>query len=342
MNKWVRINKMHKVDLMKVKSLGLNATACSGPAYEPVTLATRVRIPAKANENVDVVSGSKTKPVAKGKKEGGFEFEILSHQLEDAANCLPQARLEELKSVLHKVYKKRFKTPAEPKYGSISKAFTEAELQHFLRSVKNEKFLLLFKYQAYLGLRVGEVSKLHISNINFDKRELTLKSEKSNRLDSLIIPLELFKETVEYIAKNDARIRASNGHVFFKDNDNNHNGIWHVEVNYVRKVFRDTLKLSALDEFYAYSEETDPNKKERRLYRLSTHSLRHYAITKFSKSNNGNVVLSARFARHASPSTTMRYIAKDKDELYRNIDFAFDSSRVQQARNLAIACKKTI
>ena len=287
---------------------------------------TRVRIPAKAPENSDVKSGTKIKPVAKPKKESGFEFDQLSHQLEDMANSLSQAKLEELKSTLHKVYKRRFKTSAEPKYGSISKAFTEAELQHFLRCVKNEKFVLLFKYQAYLGLRVGEVSQLHISNINFDKRELTLKSEKSSRLDSLLIPLDLFKETIEYITKNEASIKASNGHIFFKDNDNNHNSLHHVEVNYVRKVFRDTLKLAALDEFYAYSEETDPNKKERRLYRLSTHSLRHYAITKFSKSNNGNIVLSSRFARHASPSTTMRYIAKDNEELYKNIDLAFADS----------------
>ena len=39
---------MQKVDLMESKSSGLRNAACSGPAYEPVTLATRVRIPAKA------------------------------------------------------------------------------------------------------------------------------------------------------------------------------------------------------------------------------------------------------------------------------------------------------
>jgi hypothetical protein len=33
--------------------------------------------------------------------------------------------------------------------------------------------------------------------------------------------------------------------------------------------------------------------------------------------------MASRFARHASSSTTMRYIAKDKDELYKKIDFAF-------------------
>ena len=175
--------------------------------------------------------GYQTRPQAK--KREWVRFSTLSHQLEDTANELSQAKLEELKAVLHRVYKKRFKQPTEPKYGSISKAFTELELQHFLRNVKSEKFRLLFKYQAYLGLRVGEVSKLHVGNINFDKRELTLKSEKSGRLDSLIIPVELFKETVEYIAKNEAAVKALNGCIFYKENDNNHNEIQHVELNYV-------------------------------------------------------------------------------------------------------------
>jgi hypothetical protein len=61
-------------------------------------------------------------------------------------------------------------------------------------------------------------------------------------MDSLLIPMELFKETVEYIARNEASIKAANGYVFFKDNDNNHNNLQHVDVNYVRKVFRETLK----------------------------------------------------------------------------------------------------
>ncbi len=281
--------------------------------------------PAVAPENPDDKSGPKIKPLPKPKKYSGSEFVALSRLIEEAANSLSQAKLEELKAVLHRVYKKRFRTPKEPKYGSISKAFTEAELQRFFRSVKNYKFLLLFKYQAYLGLRVGEVSKLHVGNIDFDKRELTLKSEKSGKMDSLLIPMELFKETVEYIAKNEASIKVSNGYIFYKGNDNNHNNIPHVDVNYVRKVFRDTLKLAALDEFYGYSEETDPNKKERKLYRLSTHSLRHYAITRFSNANNGNVVLTSRYARHASPTTTMRYIAKDNEQLYKEIVSIFIS-----------------
>jgi integrase len=225
--------------------------------------------------------------------------------------------------VVTKAHERRFKRRREPRYGSINKGFTELELQRFLRSIHNDKFHLLFSYQAQLGLRVGEVCKLHVSNIDFDKRELTIKSKKSKRIDALIIPLDLFKETVEYIASNEARIRASNGYVFFKDNDNNRNKTPHLDVNYVRKVFGEILKAANMDQVYAYSEETDQLHKSRPLYRLTTHSLRHYAITHFAKSANGNVVLASRFARHSNSSTTMRYIAKDKDELYKNIDYAF-------------------
>ena len=76
----------------------------------------------------------------------GFVFSEFSSQLEALAESLPQSKLEELKADLHRVYKRRFKVPKEPKYGSINKAFTETELQLFLRAVGSEKFRLLFEY----------------------------------------------------------------------------------------------------------------------------------------------------------------------------------------------------
>ena len=264
----------------------------------------------------------------------GCEFKLFSRQLEKYSMSIPQSQLEELRSILHHVDKKRFKGKRKiPKYGSINKGFTELELQHFLRNVPNEKFRLLFKYQAYLGLRVGEVSRLHISNIDFDKRELTIKSEKSAVSDSLAIPLELFKETIEFINQNISAIQKSKGYIFFKDNDNNHNNLSHVDANYVRKVFRASIKISGSDQIYDYSEETYAHHRARPLHRLTTHSLRHYAITKFAKSTNGNIVLVSRFARHSNPMITMRYIAKDNDQLYKEIDNAFSTNQVKNLRN---------
>ena len=101
---------------------------------------------------------------------------------------------------------------------------------------------------------------------------------------------------------------------------------------------REIIKESRLDTTYGESDESLYHRKERTLHRLTTHSLRHYAITKFAKSTNGNVVLASRFARHANPNTTMRYIAKDSEQLYKEIDFAF-SDKLEPAKELAKSVK---
>jgi integrase len=74
--------------------------------------------------------------------------------------------------------------------------------------------------------------------------------------------------------------------------------------------------------------------RPRALHRLTTHSLRHYAITRFTKATNGNVVLASRFARHSNPSITMRYISKDKKELYENIEDAFNEGLLNRIERL--------
>ncbi len=239
-----------------------------------------------------------------------------------------------LKSRIHKVYVKRFKQKSgEPKYGSVNKGFTELELQHFLRNVPNDKFRLLFKYQAYLGLRIGEVTKLHISNIDFEKRELTINSEKRRKTDSMLIPSELFKETLSFIGQHETEIKQAKGSLLFKDHGS-HNKEPFIDSNYTRKIFRQAIQKSNLESVYGYSDETRRKERPRALHRLTTHCLRHYAITRFSKATNGNVVLVSRFARHSNPSITMRYISKDKTELYENIEFAFDARKAAELSRL--------
>ena len=287
----------------------------------------RVRISAAPSKSSVEGFGFKTGGKISSRKAenagSGFVFKDFLCSVQEASRTASKWQLEAARSVMVKAYSQRFKRRKEPRYGSINKGFTEPELQRFFRSIASEKFALLFRYQAHMGLRVGEVCQLHISNIDFDKRELTIKSEKSGHMDSIIIPLDLFKETVEFMNKHQAEIKAAEGYIFYKENDNGHTGLPYINLNYVRNVFREVVQQAGLDQTYATSEEAYSTHRPRPLHRLTTHSLRHYAITRFAKSTNGNIVLASRFARHASPSTTMRYIAKDKDELYRNIDFAF-------------------
>ncbi len=52
---------------------------------------------------------------------------------------------------------------------------------------------------------------MHLGNIDFDKRELIIQSEKSHRMDSLIIPLDLFTGIVEFINCHAKEIEAAQG-----------------------------------------------------------------------------------------------------------------------------------
>ncbi len=281
----------------------------------------------RAQGKISTTNGGSKREIKSPKKveNWGSKNKAILDEVVGFANRASKHQIEEIRLKLNEIHAKRFRRRKEPRYGTLNKGFTDIELKHFLNSVPSAKFRLLFKYQAYMGLRVGEVCKLQLGNINFAKRELTILSEKSRKLDSLLIPADLFHETRIFVGSHIREIRNANGYMFFKENDNNHNNVQHIDFHYVRKVFRDVVKHAGLDQIYAYSEESVANHKERPLYRLTTHSLRHYAITRFAKQTNGNIVLACRFARHAKPETTMHYIAKDTEQLYDEIDFAFSS-----------------
>jgi integrase len=248
---------------------------------------------------------------------------------------LPQLNFHEIKDVLSVIYcikKRRFRGNAPPKYGSLNKGFTEQEVQAFFKVIENDKFRLLFGYQAQLGLRIGEAVKVNVKDIKFETRELIVKTEKAHVIDTILIPVPLFRQTVEFINRNEQAITQADGFVFFAGLGHSLRGEPFLEKNYVRKVFREHVRAARLDEVYDQSEESY-GRTPRRLHRLTTHSLRHYAITSFARQSNGNVVLSSRFARHSDPSTTMTYINTRKDELYKAVDEAFSVERASDIKN---------
>ena len=105
----------------------------------------------------------------------------------------------------------------------------------------------------------------------------------------------------------------------------------------VRDRFRCYVIKAGLDQTYDISDESVAGRPVRSLHRLTTYSLRHYAITSFSKQTNGNLVLTSRFARHADPSTTMVYVSTKKEELYKGIDNTFSLERAYRLKRSVIA-----
>ena len=255
------------------------------------------------------------------------DFNRFSDSLKQVSMSVSWHQLQQLQSVLHKTQTKRFAGKRKtPKYGSLSKAFSDIQLQRFLHVIDSDRFRLLFRYQALLGLRIGEAVRVNINSIDLETRELTLKTEKAQAMDSLLIPMPLFKDTIAFISKHKAEIEKTQEYLFYADKLRTKRPEPYIEQNYVRNRFRHYVRLAGLDEVYDTSDETNLNRSVRHLHRLTTHSLRNYAITSFAKQTNGNLVLTSRFARHSDPSTTITYITTRKEELYKEIDSTFGLS----------------
>ena len=252
----------------------------------------------------------------------------LEREKETLLNLMPKLgkhKIRELRRTIDLYYRHRFDLKNKiPKYGSLNKGFTDAQLQAFFFVVDKPKYKLLFSYMAYVGLRIGEAVKVNRDDIDFATRELRIRSEKTKKLDLLIIPLGLFQQTQAYVEGHNTEIDRANGYLFFKDSNEELRSEPYLESNYARKVFCDYRHKANLDEVYDTSEESVEGRGTRRLHLLTTHSLRHHAITTFYNQTK-NWLMTSKFARHLAPSTTTTYIHTDKDELYAQIDKVFSN-----------------
>jgi integrase len=248
-----------------------------------------------------------------------IEPNSMKDYLREVMPKMSKGEINELRTTVAQYHTKRFKRNHYNKYGNLNKGFEEPQLQAFMKAVDSSKLKLLFTYQSTLGLRVGEAVKVNIKDINFETRELKVFTEKARQLDAMLIPIPLFKETIEFIQQHKEEIEDNKGYLFFVDRSTgSKREQGYIEPNYVRNKFHKYLELSGLSEVYALSDEN--GHKSRRLFRLTTHSLRHYAITRFARNSNGNLILTSRFARHINPNTTTTYINTNRKEVFDVID----------------------
>jgi len=250
--------------------------------------------------------------------------------LEFYGRFLPKQRLIQAIELLSDARKRRFLRRRIPKYGTMNKGFTEPELIRFLNAVEDPRMALLFTFQAILGLRIGEAVKLHVRDLNLQTQELKIDNQKGSRADCLPIPSQLFEQAVKYISDYEDAIAKAKGHLFWAETYPERNPCPYLDKNYARNVFRLCIRKLKLDETYGLADGSIP----KQLHRLTTHSLRHYAITNFSKKNNGNVVLTSKFARHHRVETTMTYIHTGKEELYRSIAMAQEDGILGKVRRV--------
>ena len=121
-------------------------------------------------------------------------------------------------------------------------------------------------------------------------------------------------------------------------------GRLNISSNWLRKEFREVINKCGLSDVYADSEERYSKRQNRHLHRLTTHSLRHYFITKVY-SNTKNPIHKQKLARHIDFKSTQVYIHSTKEELCGSLKDTFekttDGSEMREFAEMFKAWKKS-
>jgi len=256
----------------------------------------------------------------------------VKNELEFLGTNLSKWSLVKAIKILSEARKRRFLRRRTPKYGSMDKGFSESELEKFFSVIDDSKAHLLFSFQAIMGLRIGEAVRVNIRDINLKRRELRIFTEKNGKTDYMLIPAAFFDAVLHYIDTYQEEIAKAGGYLFFsqKQTHRKHDTKPHLTPESARVLFNKYIRKAKLQEIYGYT----VGEKPKPLYRLTPHSLRHYAITNFCRKNGGNVMLASKFARHTNLQTTQVYLHVNKDELYESIERAQDNRLMERIRKV--------
>jgi integrase len=246
---------------------------------------------------------------------------------------LGRHKLEKLRKLVSSLIKTKKKRSKHTKYGNINKGFTEEELKRFLSSCKPNKAYLAFFLMSHLGLRVREVTNVKFEDIDWVNNKLRISTLKAKTGDFLFMPIEVRKLLLNWVRRYTNEIKAQGGYILFSSNPVQKRQ--NISPNWLRREFRDTCMLCNLDEWYEYAEdEKNPQLlKNRKLHRLTTHSLRHYFITK-CYNHCKNPILTQKLARHTDYRSTQVYINVDYEKMGRIIEDVFEPETNKEKEEL--------
>jgi integrase len=241
---------------------------------------------------------------------------------------LSKNKLVTLISKCSELRKTKYERRKETRYGNLNRGFTESELKLFLQSCKNKKAKLAFFLMSQLGLRVGEVVKLQLEDIDFHKNKIRVFTEKAHTTDFLFLHVEVRKVLYDWVRLYLDKIQMKGNYILFSDNL--HSGREYVSPDWLRKYFRERCHLCGLNTDYGTSKESVDGKRARKLYRLTTHSLRHYFVTRVYRKTK-NPLHTQRLARHLDFKATQIYIRTDPEELDQTLADVFEEDDVKES-----------
>jgi len=241
----------------------------------------------------------------------------------DAICTLSKHQLEVLITLLSAIKKHKYIRSKLTKYGSINKGFTETELELFLNTCKAKKAKLAFKLMAFLGLRIGEVVTIKLTDIDFNKHVMRVHTEKANTLDEIYLHEKVRDDLYDWINIHRNQIIQQNNFILYSET----HGRINISPHWLRNEFREVINKCGLNDVYGESEERYSKRKNRNLHRLTSHSLRHFFISKVYN-NTKNPIHTQKLARHLDFKSTQVYIHANKEELTGSMKSTFEDTKV--------------
>lgn len=164
------------------------------------------------------------------------------------------------------------------------KALTTSQYQTIIRTIKsgsatfraNPRIASALIAEANLGMRIGDVLRLKLSDIIFDggRYHLNITEEKTGKKRTFTVPGELYNYFCDYCREQKIPADAP---------------MFPITVRAVQK------HLKAVCDLLGYEE-------------VSTHSFRKWYATDIYNSNGHDIVLVQQLLQHSSPTVTRRYI----------------------------------
>ncbi len=233
---------------------------------------------------------------------------------------LTREDLKRITKAVRTVKEKKYLRRRVPKYRLPgAKAMKLEDVDKFFSTFLPEEWRIkaLFLVQAFLGLRIGEVVQLNIKDIDFQAKQIRIRTEKQGPfavIDSMFLHEKLESLLLDYISTYETQITKHGGFLFWALNTKCKTPYF--SSDRARNVFRRVCERAGLNQTYGVREPySDLEKwKPGKLYYYTTHSLR-YAFAHFLARNNVPIEVAKHLMRHKDISTTQVYYQRPKEEV---------------------------
>lgn len=185
------------------------------------------------------------------------------------------------------------------------KYLTDYEFNLIMSEVKkrdSKPFEICLKFMCYLGLRVSDATQLKLDNISPDISELQYIDQKTKVHQQKAIPDFFSVEIFEYIKEYKKEFI---NNYLFPPLHNRVSKNEHIQPCTFRHFFKTFRRKHNLDHPYKI---TSTGMK---LYRISTHTLKHYCLYKLYKASNNDLMFIKIFSGHIEMKHTIRYLSHE-------------------------------